>query len=353
MGKSAPSAPKAPDPVKTAQAQTQSNKETARTVAALNRVNQYTPYGDIEYTSLPGDRWSAEINLSPEQRAIYEQQTAGKLAYGQIGNQALSNLRGNVGSALNTSGLPGLSTGMEARDQAYNALMARIQPQLTAQREALDTRLRNQGITPGSEAWTKAMQEYAITENDARLAAAAQSGQEQVAQYGMSADAYQKALQQELLSRAVPLNEVQAMLGGAQVSYPQFQGVPQTGMANTDIAGITQNSYNNQMQAYNAQLQQQSGLYSGLGQLGGALLGGIFSDRRMKENVQKIGETDNDLPLYLFNYKGDPQRTPHISVMAQDVEKRDPGAVKEVGGMKAVDLARAVMASKSRKQRAA
>src|SRR3990167_7559239 len=50
MGKKSPSPPAAPDPVKTAAAQTASNKETAYWNAVLNNVNQNTPYGSIAYT---------------------------------------------------------------------------------------------------------------------------------------------------------------------------------------------------------------------------------------------------------------------------------------------------------------
>jgi hypothetical protein len=46
---SSPSAPAAPDPVKTAQAQTASNVDTATAQAALNNVNQNTPYGATSF----------------------------------------------------------------------------------------------------------------------------------------------------------------------------------------------------------------------------------------------------------------------------------------------------------------
>ena len=46
---SAPKAPEPPDPVATAQAQGVINKETAETQAALNRINEYNPYGSVVY----------------------------------------------------------------------------------------------------------------------------------------------------------------------------------------------------------------------------------------------------------------------------------------------------------------
>lgn len=50
MGKSAPSAPAAPDPAATAAAQTQSNKETALYQFGLNNPNYNTPLGSLNYT---------------------------------------------------------------------------------------------------------------------------------------------------------------------------------------------------------------------------------------------------------------------------------------------------------------
>jgi hypothetical protein len=53
MGKSSPSTPAAPDPVATANAQGEMNKETAIANAQLNRVNQVTPYGNLTYAQTP------------------------------------------------------------------------------------------------------------------------------------------------------------------------------------------------------------------------------------------------------------------------------------------------------------
>jgi len=51
----------------------------------------------------------------------------------------------------------------------------------------------------------------------------------------------------------------------------------------------------------------------------------FFSDKRLKHDAHRIGETDDGLPIYSFKYNGD-DRT-QIGLMAQDVEKRKPEAV--------------------------
>lgn len=61
----------------------------------------------------------------------------------------------------------------------------------------------------------------------------------------------------------------------------------------------------------------------------------LFSDRRLKENIERVGE-ENGYPIYRFNYVNIPEKT-YIGVMADEVEKVAPSAVREVEGMKQVD----------------
>lgn len=49
------------------------------------------------------------------------------------------------------------------------------------------------------------------------------------------------------------------------------------------------------------------------------------SDIRAKENIKRVGETDGGLPVYTYNYKGNP--TPLMGVMAQHVAEKKPEAV--------------------------
>lgn len=86
--------------------------------------------------------------------------------------------------------------------------------------------------------------------------------------------------------------------------------------------------------------QKSSGLGNAIGTA--ATIASLFaSDRRVKKDIKQVGELDNELPVYSFKYKGD-DRT-QIGLMAQDVEKENPGAVHEIGGIKHVDYSKAVM----------
>ena len=70
----------------------------------------------------------------------------------------------------------------------------------------------------------------------------------------------------------------------------------------------------------------------GLGAWGGANgtgplsnIGGILSDRRLKDNIKKVGISPKGYKIYEFRYKGDGTR--YRGAMAQDVVKINPMAV--------------------------
>jgi hypothetical protein len=62
---------------------------------------------------------------------------------------------------------------------------------------------------------------------------------------------------------------------------------------------------------------------------------GSLSDRRMKQDVRRIGTLNDGQPVYSFRYLGNP--VVHVGLMAQEVEAVVPGAVHEVDGVKFVD----------------
>jgi hypothetical protein len=66
------------------------------------------------------------------------------------------------------------------------------------------------------------------------------------------------------------------------------------------------------------------------------MLGSVFSDERLKEEISPVGELYDGQPIYKYRYIGSPIW--QIGVMAQDVENVVPEAVTEVGGYKAVNL---------------
>jgi len=60
-----------------------------------------------------------------------------------------------------------------------------------------------------------------------------------------------------------------------------------------------------------------------------------WSDRRLKRNIQKIGQLENGLNVYTFNYIWDSTLT--VGVMADEVRKVKPEAVININGFDLVD----------------
>ena len=118
-----------------------------------------------------------------------------------------------------------------------------------------------------------------------------------------------------------------------------FGLIPGLTPTQVDVTGPMSSYMQAQQAAYNRQGQAANGLFGALGQLGAAGIG-LLSDRRAKTDISRVGTLDNGLPVYLYRYKhGGPM---HIGLMAQDVEKVNPEAVTEFGGIKAVNYAEAV-----------
>lgn len=117
MGKSAP---KAPDPNKTAAAQTATNIGTAVSNAWLGNVNQVTPDGTLKYdqtgtykytdpltgksTDIP--TFTATQTLSPAQQAIKTQSDAAQLNLAKLGNQQSDRLGNLLSTPFSLSGAP-------------------------------------------------------------------------------------------------------------------------------------------------------------------------------------------------------------------------------------------------------
>lgn len=339
MGKSA-SAPPAPDYSGAAKETAAGNLDAARAATAANRVNQYTPYGSLEYKVSGEDpygnaTWSATQSLAPAQQQLLDYQNQASLGLGELTGKGLGYVNNMLDTPFDTSKLP--TTGFNPSQSYQDAYMQRLQPQIQQGREALATQLANSGIPVGSEAYKRAMMSQGQKENDL-LAAATTQG------FGVGQQARQSALQEQAYLRNEPLNTLNAVRSGAQVQGPSFvNSAQQATTAGPDILGATQMGYNAQLGAANAQNAANNQMTSGLFSLGGA---GIMamSDIRTKENIKHIAWLPNGLPVYTYEYKDEFKDHPlaghgtHTGVMAQEVEVMYPNAVTTLdNGYKAVD----------------
>lgn len=103
-----------------------------------------------------------------------------------------------------------------------------------------------------------------------------------------------------------------------------------------DVAGANFNAA--QAQSI-ADQNQSSALSSGLISAGGSILGGLFSDKRLKKNIKKVGKSPSGITEIEWEYITDPKKRRYHGAEAQDVEKFNPYAVieDETSGLKAVD----------------
>lgn len=326
----------APDPVATAAAQTASNQQTAKSQTELNSINQVTPDGSLTYTQngtyADGTpKFTATTALSGSNQNIYDT--------GQVTKQNLAELGSTQSAKLNTLlGTP-FSVDNSIADKITSLGKQRLDPQWQANQTAFDAQMANQGIQPGSEAYNNAYKNFSQSKNDAYNS--------------LYLNGDQQAEQESIAQRNQPINEITALMSGSQVSQPSFTNTPTTQVAGTDVAGITQSAFGDNMQ--NAQMQNSTnnammgGLFglAGAGVTGGATLmkpapvTNIYSDRRLKTDVRRVGKLDNGLPVYSYRYIG--HDAMQIGVMADEVERLHPDAVThDARGFKMVDYAQAV-----------
>ena len=326
MGKSA-SAPPPPDYAGAAKETAAGNLEAARANIAANRVNQYTPYGSLEYEVSGEDKfgnpmWKATQSLAPAQQQLLDYQNKASLGLGELTGKGLGYVSNMLETPFDISQLP--STGFNPSQTYQEAYMQRLAPQLQQGRDKLQQDLANRGIDIGSEAYDRAMMQQAQRENDLLLGATTQG-------FGIGQQARQQGLQEQAYLRNEPLNTLNAVRTGAQVQGPNFVNpAMQANTAGADILGATQMGYNAQLAASNAQNAANNAMTQGLFSLGGAAL---MSDIRTKENIKAIGWLPNGLPVYEYEYKAEFKDHPlaghgtHTGVMAQEVEAMYPNAV--------------------------
>ena len=153
-------------------------------------------------------------------------------------------------------------------------------------------------------------------------------------QFGQQMALRNQQIQEALMRRQQPIQDLGSLLAATQglPTMPQFT---QTALAAPDYMGLLGS-------VYGARAGRPSGKGGTLSGIGGLLTGasqaaGLFSDRRTKENIRRIGTADNSLPIYAFNYRGDGRTM--LGFMADEVEKVHPEAVGEIGGLKTVNYA--------------
>ena len=264
------------------------------------------------------------------------------------------------------------------RDQIANQLMERMQPQFDRQQGQLETQLANQGFERGSQAYSQALSDLQDRQSRERFNALDMAGSEAQRLYGMQMGQRQQAMQEDQLGggfanqaaqqafqqdmaanqfgnnavqtqqnmdaayanqmntlrqqaiaeqmqrRGMSLNEMNALLSGQQVSMPNMPSFNASGISQTpQLMQAAQNQYGAAMDAYNAQQQQSANMMGGLTSLASTAM--MFSDRRLKRRIKRVGTHAIGVGIYDYEIFGFPQR----GVLAQEVQAVRPDLVSK------------------------
>jgi len=311
------SPPPPPDYAGAARETAQGNLDAARATAAANRVNQITPYGTLTYsrssqptfnaqayrTALdaynqaragyqpqrdeygnitnpleitapnyqefmtypsPDEGWTATQTLSPEQQKLLDIQNRLSIGTGELGEQGLKYVANMISKPFDTSQLPSL--GINPSESYQDAYIRRLSPVMQQSREALEQNLANQGIGIGSEAYDRAMRNFEQKQNDLFLGATTQG-------FDIGNRARAARFAELAYQRNEPLNTLNAVRSGAQVTSPSFVNVPlQANVAGPDLLSAAQATGNQAMNAYNANVASSNANTQGLYSLGGSAI---------------------------------------------------------------------------------
>jgi hypothetical protein len=133
----------------------------------------------------------------------------------------------------------------------------------------------------------------------------------------------QQAIAEQMQRRGMSLNEMNALLTGQQVGMPQMPRFNAAGASETpQLLNAGQMGYQANLDAFNAQQQGLANTMGGLTNLASTAF--MFSDRRLKSRIKRVGTHDIGVGIYEYDMAGYRQR----GVIAQEVAAVRPDLVK-------------------------
>lgn len=277
MGIGKSDAPDPPDYAGAAQATAAGDLEAARVAAMANRVSQYTPYGNLVYSQVDPnnpDQWRSDVTLAPAQQQLLDQQNKISLGLAGAENKGLDYVNSMMATPMDTSGFTNpTAANAGGTQEVYAAMLDRMQPQMDRRRQQSEDALMIQGHNRGGQAWNANEDDIARAENDAQLAAMTQAQNLQSNLINTQEGQRQQQLSEAGYLRNEPVNTLNAVRTGSQVSNPTFTQAPmQATTSGPNLLGAAQAGYQGQLNNYNAQQAGNSNLMGGLFSLGGKAL---------------------------------------------------------------------------------
>lgn len=273
---SKPKAPPAPDYAGAAIAQGAANIDAARATSRLSNPEWDNAEGSrrIQY-GIGGDPDRVRIvdTMSPVAAQQYGIQQGINTNLLNTASAGLNRVSQQMATPFDMSRIPSVDTRNEATRQAVaQALMGRLQPQFDRDENAMRTRMANQGITQGSEAWRGEMDRLTQAKNDAMLQAQMQAGSEASRMFGDQSAARQQSIQEQAYLRNLPLSEINALRTGSTPNLPQFQGFSGSQVQAAPLLQGAQLGEQAVIDRYNAEMGSRNALFQTAGQLGSAFL---------------------------------------------------------------------------------
>lgn len=291
MGK--PKAPAPPDYAAAAKQQGEANVNSAVATNVMGRLNQVTPDGSLTYQdagsyTLPdGTKVPLQTMvtaLSPGQQKLYDQNQQMSQQLNELGLSGIDYVGQTVNKPFDLGGLAELPKELAGsqdygaqRDMVTEAMMARMRPEMDRRAESMRTRLANQGLAPGSEAYNRDAFNLGQQENDALLAAILAGGTEQSRMQSMDLNAAnyargarQQGLQEQSFLRNDPLNTLNALRTGNQVSMPQFTSTSSAAVNAAPMYDAVADRYQAEMQNFQTRMQGYNALVGGLAGIAGS-----------------------------------------------------------------------------------
>ena len=268
------------------------------------------------------------------------------LGYAQLGSQnqqQAAALQSQQAIAQMNAQLQGQGLQLSAQDQAFNQ---QLQQQQLANQTAAQQWMQNQGAaTFNNQAQGQQFGQQLAGQQASNGAAMDQFNMNLAAGQFANQSANQQ-LQQDAYVQNQPLNQFNSLMSSGQVQTPQGIQYSPTQVGQTDVMGAYALNQQQQNANYQAAMQQNNGLMGGLFALGSAGLqaagsagsvAALFSDRRLKRDICRVATRKDGLGVYAYRYQWDAPNITRIGVMADEVLKVNPFAVRKVGDYLAVN----------------
>ena len=361
------------DPYTVANAQAGANFTTGQQNIGFQNSNQYTPQGSQTWEQTGwqpiygangqivsySPRYSSTVKYSPGEQALYEKNLQARTGVADLTTAQIDRLGQALGKELDPSQwqewTAALGPDAVRRDEAptdraaiEKAMMERYTREADPRNRAQQAEMAARGLTPGGQGYStmeQAQQDaFGSATREAYLASGEEARRAQAAYNAAVGDKYKLGAdwagqmnqlrmaqqQSETALHDQALKETMGLMGLGGPQSPQFTPWQGTSLGGVPIGEYIQN--NDQIKA-----QQDAAMWSGIGQIGGALpWASWLSDRRLKEDIKPIGKLLAGVPLYSFRYRQhkvvpkELWHTGHVGVMSDEAAQVHPDAVRRL-----------------------